>query len=85
LIHFDSATKRQLLHIAFEEDCSLDDKYQAVKELQLRQWNDSMLSDLVLLYGRGMSLFHISVEIGVDKYVIQNKVNQYGLKRRCGA
>jgi hypothetical protein len=84
-MYWESATKRQLLHIAFGEDCSLHDKYQAVKELQLRQWNDSMLSDLVLLYGRGMSLFHIGIELGVDKYVIQNKVNQYGLKRRCGA
>jgi hypothetical protein len=82
MIRYEEATKRQLLQIALREDCSLDDKYAAVRELQLRQWNDTMLQELVLLYGRGFSPFDISIELGINEYMVWNKVNEYGLKRR---
>jgi DNA-binding protein Fis len=85
MIQFEDATKRQLLQIALREDCSLDDKYEAVRELQLRQWNDSMLQELILLYGRGNSPFQVTIELGIEEYTVRNKINQYGLKRRCGA
>jgi DNA-binding protein Fis len=85
MIQFENATKRQLLQIALREDCSLDDKYEAVRELQLRQWNDSMLQDLVLLFGRGLSPFDVAIELGLDEYTVRKKLDQYGLKRRRGA
>jgi DNA-binding protein Fis len=85
MIQFEDATKRQLLQIALREDCSLDDKYEAVRELQLRQWNDSMLQDLVLLFGRGLSPFDVAIELGLDEYTVRKKLDQYGLKRRRGA
>jgi hypothetical protein len=83
-IDFESATKRQLLQIAMKEECSLDDKYAACRELQLRQWKDEMLEDLILLYGRGLSPFQISIELGIAEYMVWNKINEYGLKRRVG-
>jgi DNA-binding protein Fis len=85
MIQFEDATKRQLLQIALREDCSLDNKYEAVRELQLRQWNDSMLQDLVLLFGRGLSPFDVAIELGLDEYTVRKKLDQYGLKRRRGA
>jgi hypothetical protein len=85
MIQFEDATKRQLLQIAMREDCSLDDKYAAVRELQLRQWNDSMLQDLVLLFGRGLSPFDVAIELGLDEYTVRKKLDHYGLKRRRGA
>jgi hypothetical protein len=82
---FEGATKRQLLQIALREECSLSDKYAACREMQIRQWKDTMLEDLVLLYGRGINPFQISIELGIDEYTVRNKINQYGLKRRQGA
>ncbi|MBW3114206.1 hypothetical protein KYJ26_20270 [Bacillus sp. MCCB 382] len=82
---FESATKRQLLQIAINEECSLADKYAACREMQIRQWKETMLEDLVLLYGRGFSPFAVSIELGVDEYTVRNKIKQYGLRRRQGA
>jgi hypothetical protein len=85
IMDFESATKRQLLQIALREECSLSDKYAACREMQIRQWKDTMLEDLVLLYGRGLTPFQLAIELGIDEYTVRNKINQYGLKRRQGA
>jgi DNA-binding CsgD family transcriptional regulator len=84
-MEWEAATKRQLLQIALREDCSIADKYAACREMHVRQWRDTMLEELVLLYGRGISPFLISIELGVDEYTVRNKIKQYGLKRRQGA
>ncbi|TYS91917.1 hypothetical protein [Rossellomorea aquimaris] len=82
---WDIASKRQLLQIALHEDCDLNDKYAAARELQINQWSDDMIPDLILLYGRGHSLLSIAVELGIEQYMVQNKINEYGLKRRSGS
>jgi hypothetical protein len=84
-MRYEDATKRQLLQIAMREECSLDDKYAACREMQIRQWRDTMLEELVLLYGRGLSPFQVAIELGIEEYTVRNKINQYGLKRRQGA
>jgi hypothetical protein len=84
LMECEFATKRQLLQIALYEDCSIDDKYAVCRELQLRQWREDMLEDLVLLYAKGFTPLFIAAELGIEEYTVRNKINQYGLKRRVG-
>lgn len=62
---FEDATKKQLLQIALFEDCPLEYKNKAVCELQMR-WTDKLLPDLILLYGEGLSLSQIAIELGID-------------------
>ena len=81
-LEWDAATKRQLLHIAMKEDCSLDDKYAALRELQIREWKDTMIQELVTLFGRGMSPFQIAIELGIEKYTVMKKIKEYGLRRQ---
>jgi hypothetical protein len=39
-MHFEDALKTQLLQICLYEDCELEYKYAAARELQLRQWRE---------------------------------------------
>jgi hypothetical protein len=81
-MHFEDATKRQLLQIAFYEDCSLDDKYQAAAELQMRQWHDDYLMDLVRLWGQGKSAFEIAIELGISYHAVMYRLTKYKMFRR---
>ncbi|WP_335520447.1 hypothetical protein [Neobacillus drentensis] len=84
-MHFEDASKRQLLQIALHEDCSIDYKYRAARELQMR-WSENLLPDLVRLYAKGMNMSEIAWELGLDPYTVRNKLKQYGIyKRRVGA
>jgi hypothetical protein len=40
-----NATYEQLIQIVFAEDCSLDDKYNACREMHMRKHQDTKLSD----------------------------------------
>ena len=68
-MEYQDATKKQLLQIALHEDCSLDDKYEVCRELQMRQWHDDYLTDLVRLWGKGYTLFSIAIELGLDEHL----------------
>jgi hypothetical protein len=39
------ATDQQLIQIIFDEDCPLDDKYAAARELHIRNHQDTKLSN----------------------------------------
>lgn len=82
MIYFEDATRQQLLTIALYDDCSLDDKYEAVRELQLRQWNDDLLSQLVSLWGRGYTIFDISIELGLQENTVKAQLYKYDLYKK---
>lgn len=78
-MYFEFATKRQLLTIAFYEDCDLDYKYQAAYELQVRKWHDSMLPQLIRLWGEGMSVFDISIEMEIPEHTVRRQLVKWNL------
>jgi hypothetical protein len=77
------ATKQQLLTIALYENCPLDYKYEACRELQMR-WNNNMLLDLVRLYGQGKEIWEIAEYLGVPESVVKEKILSYRLYRGRG-
>ncbi|AUO14770.1 hypothetical protein [Priestia megaterium] len=70
MINYSGASKQQLLTIAFDETNSLEDRYEAVKELESRKvqkhWKDYMISSLVLMWARGASVGEIAKELRVN-------------------
>ena len=82
MIHYEDASKQQLLQIALWEDCPLEYKYAACRELQLRNWNDEYLTDLVRLWGKGLSIFEISIELGMDENVVKAQLYKHKLYRK---
>lgn len=82
MMYWEDATKKQLLQVAFFEDCSLDDKYAAARELQLKRWDSAFLQKLVKYWGNGMSDGEIALKLGVEKWEVQEKLNKYGLYGR---
>lgn len=85
-MYFEFANKRQLLTIALYEDCDIDLKYEACRELQMRQWRDEFLTQTVILYGKGYRIVDIAAEIGIPEYTVQNILKKNGLygKRVAG-
>lgn len=81
-IHFEDATKQQLIQICLWEDCPIEYKYEAAVELQIRQWRDEYLPDLVRLWGEGKSSFEIAAELGLDKNTVFWQLEKYGLYGR---
>jgi transposase-like protein len=79
-MNFEKATKQQLLTIALYEDCSVDLKYEACRELQMR-WNKDMLIDLVRLYGQGKEVWEIAEYLGISESVVKEKILSYRLYR----
>ncbi|PWA08635.1 hypothetical protein DCC39_14445 [Pueribacillus theae] len=82
MIHFEDATKQQLIQICLYEDCPLDYKYEAARELQMRQWQENMLSELVRLWGLGKSTFDISIQLGIEQDAVKWQLEKYGLYGR---
>jgi hypothetical protein len=78
-MEWHTATKKQLIQICINEDCSFEDKYEAARELQLRQWRDEYLTDLVRLWGEGKSSPQIAWELGIDKQAVAWQLEKYEL------
>jgi hypothetical protein len=78
-MNFDEATKKQLLTIALHEDCSLDDKYAACRELQLKTWGPIFLQKLVKYWGMGFSDVQIAEKFGVEEWEIHKQLLKYNL------
>lgn len=81
-MHFEDASKQQLLTICLHEDCPLDYKYEAAAELQMRQWHDDYLLKLVRLWGEGKSSFQIAIELGLEQNVVAWQLEKRGLYGR---
>lgn len=81
-MYWEDATKEQLLTICLYEDCSLDDKYEAARELQMRKWHDDYLIDLLRLWGEGKSTFEIAVELGIDPGQVKWQLEKHDLYGR---
>jgi hypothetical protein len=81
-MHLEDATKQQLIHICLWEDCSIDIKFEAARELQLRTWRDEYLADLVRLWGEGKSSFQIAIELGIEKGQVMWQLEKHGLYGR---
>jgi hypothetical protein len=56
-MNFDEATKRQLITICLYEDCSLDDKYLAARELQLKNWGSPLPTKISEVLGHGINRY----------------------------
>jgi hypothetical protein len=87
---FTDATKKQLLTIALYEECPLDDKYAAIRELQLKNWGPLFLQKLVKYWGMGLSDKQIADKFGVEIWEVKKQLQKYNLyksrvKRGTGA
>lgn len=78
IYHFDSATKKQLLQIALHEDCPLEYKYAAARELQLKTWGAHFLQRLIQLWGEGQTVPQIADKFGVEEWEIKKQLLKYG-------
>jgi hypothetical protein len=89
-MRWDEATKKQLIQICFFEDCPLEYKYSAARELQLKNWGPTFLQKLLKYWGMGLSETQIADKFGVEDWEVKKqllKYNLYGsrIKRRNGA
>ncbi|MCM3665529.1 hypothetical protein M3204_14015 [Mesobacillus subterraneus] len=82
-MRWELANKQQLLQIAISEDCELDNKYEAARELQSR-WSQDMLTDVVIMFGKGYMPKEIAEFLGVSVQQIGGVISKYQL-RRVGA
>lgn len=78
-MEWHTATKKQLIQICVNEDCSFEDKYESARELQLRQWRDEYLTDLVRLWGEGKSSRDIAIELGIDQGAVSWQLEKNAL------
>jgi hypothetical protein len=76
------ASKRQLIQIALWEDCSIDYKFEACRELQIRQWRDDFLPDLLRLWGEGNTSSQVAIELGLEQSVVAWQLEKHGLYGR---
>lgn len=79
MIYMEDANRKQLLQIALHENCSLDYKYEAATELQVRKWRDDMLPELIRLWGQGKSIFEISIEMEIPESTVHKRIQKYNL------
>lgn len=89
-MNFDEATKKQLLTICLFEDCPLEYKYAAARELQLKNWGPTFLQKLIKYWGMGLSETQIADKFGVQDWEVKKQLLKYRLygtrvKRRNGA
>ena len=82
MIYLEDASRQQLLTIALYDNCSLSDKYEAVRELQIRRWHDDLLPQLVGLWGRGYTIFNIAIELGLTKNTVKAQLYKYDLYKK---
>ena len=79
---YSKATTEQLETICLKEPCETHYKYAAVRELELRSWKDSYLTDLIRLWGKGEEPWRIAEELGIDEVTVRRMARKYKLKRR---
>jgi DNA-binding NarL/FixJ family response regulator len=74
----DFATKEQLLQIAMFEDCEIDLKYAAVRELQnqRKKQKDDYLQQIVYLFGKGLIVPQIAKQLCISNQKVEKVINQ---------
>jgi hypothetical protein len=79
------ATKPQLLQIATDETCSLNDKYQALRELQQRKHSMKMTEEkkaaIVYHWTKGLTVKELRYKFDVSKRDIEGMIDKYKLWR----
>jgi hypothetical protein len=78
-MNFENANKKQLLQIALNENCPLEYKYEAARELQLKTWSSSFLLKLVRYWGMGLSEVEIAERFGVEVWEVKKQLQRYNL------
>lgn len=78
-MNMEDATKKQLLQIALFEECSLDEKYEACRELQLKRWDGEFIRRLVKYWGMGYSDIQIADKFGVEVWEVNKQLLKYNL------
>lgn len=79
-MNWGKANKNQLLQVAFEEVCPIEFKYRAASELQMR-WNNNMLTDVVIMYGKGYTPKEIADYLGISREMVGGIISKYDLRR----
>lgn len=64
-MYFDYATKEQLLQIALFEDCEIDLKAAAARELQERYIPEDIRADMIYQIGTGTDIKQVAKENGL--------------------
>lgn len=82
MIYLEDASNKQLITIALYEDCDIDLKFEACRELQIRKWQDYMLTDLVRLWGRGYEISFIAAELGVTENTVKTQLRKNNLYKK---
>src|SRR5690625_4499366 len=82
MMFLEDASTEQLITICLYEECRLDIKYRAARELQLRRWHDDMLPDLIQLWGKGLSTFDISIELGIEENQVKWQLTKHKLYKK---
>jgi hypothetical protein len=78
-MNFEDATKKQLLQIVLNEDCPIEYKYEAARELQLKRWSSSFLQKLVRYWGMGLTDVEIADRFGVEVWEVKKQLLKYDL------
>jgi hypothetical protein len=88
-MEWEAATKQQLLQITLNETCSLNDKYQALRELQQRYKRDKYSmkmteekkAAIVYYWTKGLTVEQLRVRFDVNMRDIEKMIDQYKLWR----
>jgi len=86
-MRYETATKEQLLQICLWEECPIEYKYESARELQMRQWQEEFLPDLVRLWGEGNSPSYIATELGIEERAVRAQLRKhklYNVRRAMG-
>jgi hypothetical protein len=82
---YSKATKQQLLQIAMNETCSLNDKYQALRELQHRKHSMKMTEEkkaaIVYHWTKGLTVKELRYKFDVSKRDIEEMIDKHKLWR----
>ena len=78
---YRKATIAQLRFIAFEDECESHYKYEAVRELQRRSFDDYFLPDLFHLRKKGLNATEISKRLNYDLEIIRLQLKKHRIYR----
>jgi hypothetical protein len=82
---YSKATKQQLLQIVLNESCSLNDKYQALRELQQRKHSMKMTEEkraaIVYHWTKGLTVKELRYKFDVSKRDIEEMIDKHKLWR----